>query len=218
MKKTMKVLFVLVFVITGQPGETVAAPLVPVDNCECKCDLPLPDPVKPLRLTVAKRSYKAFVDYDQPSYNELLSLFRGRVEDRYKETTKFETIKKYKDVNRNSRQVTFYYVRIDRRAPTAEIITAMDQLGFRPAIYEELLAFAKQFPDERKNYVVALGSVCEHPDGMEYVADMSEWYSSDNATTLSMNWSGTVREREGGKMQWRQAIWEGDEVFLAVKK
>ena len=104
----------------------------------------------------------AFVKYVQPSYEELRHQFpqsRCIVFSGY-ERTRLAPIERCKTVSKQSREVTFEYVYMGRKASSDEILAEMDRKGLRPALYEELLGFAEKYNSEQWTYpLVALGSL-----------------------------------------------------------
>ena len=149
---------------------------------------------------VAVDTFRAVVTYIQPKFAELKSAFDW-VNDDY-QRAKFEAIKICEAISRETREVTFQYVHMNRDASTEEVLAEMDKRGLRPVLYEELLAFAKAHPDEQRKYpIVALGSVWVDPDGFRDVACLNE--DGD--------------ERSLG-LSWYDDDWRGFCRFLAVSK
>jgi len=102
--------------------------------------------------------FTAFVNYLQPSFDELSKAFDW-VNPNYAKA-RFEPIERCKGIVRTARDVVFSYFTIDRQMTTEQILDAMDAAGLRPALYEELLAFASKYPNEqRKHVIAALGSI-----------------------------------------------------------
>ena len=86
---------------------------------------------------------------------------------------------------------------------TEEILDAMDAAGLRPALYEELLAFASKYPNEqRKHTIAALGSVARVGSDL-HVACMGE---SDHERFLNLCCDDPADP------------WIDDCVFLAASK
>ncbi|QQR60354.1 hypothetical protein IPH19_02970 [Candidatus Uhrbacteria bacterium] len=110
-------------------------------------------------------SFNAHVEYRQPSYTDLKKAYdwvdvplNGAV---------FKAIDICKDVSTESREIEFEFVHLDKEMHTDAILAELDRLGFRPALYEELLGFTKQYPDEQRKFpIVALGSVCWQGGGL----------------------------------------------------
>ena len=102
--------------------------------------------------------FSAPVVYVQPEFEELKRRFPAYVNLDYK-GKHFDPIERCKAVSREGRKVAFECVHMDRDASTDEVLAEMDRLGLRPALYEELLGFAKKYPNEQRKYsIVALGS------------------------------------------------------------
>lgn len=149
-----------------------------------------------------EEAFVAFVNYLlQPSLDELRKAF-GWVNDAYGRA-KFEPIAACRDIDRTNRDVAFRYFRIKRTMTTKQILAAMDKAGLRPAMYEELLAFAGKYQDEQRKFpIVALGSVAVLVGGVR-VAYLDE---NDLARDLNLRYDGPSDE------------WLGRYVFLAVSK
>jgi len=149
----------------------------------------------------AVEMFTAFVNYLQPSFDELKKAFDWVNPDYTK--VRFEPIERCKGVARTARDVVFHYFTIDRRMTTEEILDAMDAANLRPALYEELLAFASKYPDEqRKRLIAALGSVARLDDYL-HVA-----YLDENGLARSLD----LRCGNPGYP------WLDDWFFLAVSK
>jgi hypothetical protein len=102
-------------------------------------------------------TFTAFVKYEQPSLEELERRFP--IVAPYYKGKRFDPIERCKGVSKENREVAFEYVHMDRNASVDAVLAEMDRLGLRPALYEELLGFAAQYPDEQRKYpIVALGS------------------------------------------------------------
>ena len=129
-------------------------------------------------------TFKAVVEYIQPSYANLKAAFDWINSD-YQQA-KFEPIDQCKGVLRDTCEVAFQYIHMGRDTSTEAVLAEMDRLGLRPALYEELLAFAKQFPNEQRQFpIVALGSIWVDPSGYRDVACLSE---GSDERDLSLNW------------------------------
>jgi hypothetical protein len=127
--------------------------------------------------------FRALVEYVQPSYADLKKAFDW-VYDGYK-NAEFKAIDVCKDVSTENREIEFELVHLDKEMHTDAILAELDRLGFRPALYEELLGFAKQYPDEQRKYpIVALGSVDRSDDRLcsPYVRE------DDRGRVLHMLW------------------------------
>ncbi len=145
--------------------------------------------------------FTALVKYLQPSFEELSKVFDWVNPDYAK--ARFEPIERCKSIVRTAGDVVFQYFRIDRQMTTKKILEAMDAVGLRPALYEELLAFASKYPDEqRRHLIAALGSVARF-GGHLHVAYLS---GDDRERDLSLSYGDP-------SIQW-DANW----FFLAVSK
>ena len=97
--------------------------------------------------------------YIQPKFEELKRRFPAYVNPDYEAGKRFDPIERCKTVLRESREVVFEYVHMDRDALTDEVLAEMDREGLLPALYEEFLGFAEKYPDEQRKYpIAALGS------------------------------------------------------------
>ncbi len=107
-------------------------------------------------------SFVVHVAYIQPPFKELLRRF-DYVHSYFDKC--FFPIERCKDVPLDAREVSFVYVQQDRNGSSDEAFNEMEQKGLRPALYEELLCFAKAYPDEQMKFpIVALGSEVEMND------------------------------------------------------
>lgn len=146
-------------------------------------------------------TFTVLVTYLIPSYANLKKAFDW-VNGAYA-SAKFEAIERCRGIDRTSREVAFRYFKIGRSMTTEQVLDAMDAAGLRPAIYEELLAFASKYPDEQRGkLIVALGSVARI-DGYLLVASLLE---NDHGRRLNLVY--------GDPGSW----WYGNCVFLAVSK
>lgn len=104
--------------------------------------------------------FVAPVVYAKPDFEDLKRRF-GYIDPRYRRK-RFESIDRCKSVNRENREVAFMYVSLgdqDNLISEADVFLEMDRKRLRPALYEELLGFAKKYPDEAADrQIVALGS------------------------------------------------------------
>lgn len=117
------------------------------------------------------QQFKAFVQYIQPGFEELQRRFKPYVNPDYK--SRLDPIERYKTVSRESREVTFEFVHMNRSASPDEILDEIYRRGLRPALYEELLCFTERYPDEVLNdSFVAFGSETAK-DGERRVACLS---------------------------------------------
>lgn len=134
-------------------------------------------------LTNSNTSFTATVVYEQPDFEELNRRFPTYVDSDYESIGTFSTnVLCKKDVIRETRDITFEYVQLDREeSTTEEVFAALDRRDVRPALYEELLAFYKQYPKEvtTEHPIVALGSVAYHRSGpciIPKVAYLRDWF------------------------------------------
>jgi hypothetical protein len=106
------------------------------------------------------RWFSVPVEYRHPSAAELLRIFEDMHASLQKWPIKFLPLEAYRDISRETRVIDFELLKLDSEGLNTEsLIKAIDILGFRPALYEELIAFATRFPDEqRKRVIYALGS------------------------------------------------------------
>ncbi len=151
--------------------------------------------------------FSAPIVYVQPKLEELErrfliyeNFFSGDKEDG--EIVQFDPIEGCEAVSRESHEVTFKCVRLERAEWTNDVLDKMEHMGFRPAFYEELLGFAEKHSNELGEHsVVALGSVVAGrcPRGFAHL-----WISDDNRQCLAVHWGG-----------W---IWSADTRFLVVCK
>lgn len=110
-------------------------------------------------MTVSK--FTARVDYRQPSYEMLKQAF-DMVFDGYKKA-KFRAIDLCKDVPLESSEIKFQLIGLNKRISLNEALVRVVELDLRPALYEEMLGFAKKYPEEQKEHtIIALGSFCRY--------------------------------------------------------
>lgn len=147
--------------------------------------------------------FYADVTYSQPFYRKLMGRFRHSVNPRFQGRT-FTAIDRCASLGREMRCILLEYVHLGCKATTDKVLAEMDRRGLRPALYEELLAFADAYPGEqRKHRIIALGSVT-NIDGHDVVACLSngKWHGH----ALDLHWFDTG-------CKWRTGDW-----FLAVRK
>jgi hypothetical protein len=145
------------------------------------------------------RAFSARVEYAQPPRDILLQAF-DFVDDGY-ESAKFGPTDICKEVLVEAREVDFELVHLNKGAMTDTVLIELDKQGLRPALYEELLAFAVTHPDLQKRYtIIALGSICCRAEG---ISSSCVYAASDK---LSL---GFV---------WFTSNWLDDYRFLAVPK
>ncbi|MDP3999550.1 MAG: hypothetical protein Q8P76_03085 [bacterium] len=90
----------------------------------------------------------------------------------------------------------------NRPITSGQAIQEMDKEGYRPAELPELLAYAKNNPDEQRKYpIVALGSVWRFFDGGRDVPFLFG-----------------VGDKRGLYLLWCGREWDEDSRFLAVRK
>lgn len=143
--------------------------------------------------------FRAFVQYVQPAYAILKQAFDW-VYDGYK-NAEFTAIEACKNVLREACEIEFELVHFGKDMSTDVILAELDKRGLRPALYEELLAFAAKYPELQKQFpIVALGSVCRN-DG-----DLFSPYVSWGGDERSLNFA------------WFDYGWGGVCRFLAVRK
>lgn len=104
----------------------------------------------------AVTTFTILVDYVQPEYKDLKSIFADVDKDYAKAT--FTNSDLCKDVSREKREVTFEYVTIDCEILYSNLLVEIDRHGLRPALYEELLAFVGANPNTSRVQLEALGS------------------------------------------------------------
>lgn len=119
--------------------------------------------IKEPRYSIQSARYSAHVEYRKPSCAELEQVF-DRLFPEYSRKIEFDSIDVCKDVSTESLEIEFELVHLNKGHASADkVLEELDKLGLRPALYEELLGFAKRYPDE--NEVVALGSVYHRSGG-----------------------------------------------------
>ncbi|MEK7584402.1 MAG: hypothetical protein AAB490_04090 [Patescibacteria group bacterium] len=147
--------------------------------------------------------FRALVTYAQPTYATLKVAFDWVYDGYGLRSALFAPIDVCKDVSTESREIEFELVHLDKDASTNAVLAELKRLELRPALYEELLAFAKQYPDEQRKYpIVAFGSVCQY-DGDLFSPYVLE---SVDGRCLGMDWID------------RPDPWDRSCRFLAVRK
>ena len=127
--------------------------------------------------------FRAEVIYTQPKYADLKKAFDW-LSDGYKSVS-FKPIEVCKDVSTETREIEFELVHLDKEMHTDAILAELDRRGFRPALYEEILAFAAKYTDEQRKYpIVALGSVCQDDGDL----DSPYVFEVDVGRYLNMYW------------------------------
>ncbi len=114
---------------------------------------------------ISIETFVQFVQYIKPPFEKLSSMF-GSVNPNYA-TVQIKPIEPCKNVDRSNRKVTFRLFRIARTMTTKEVIALIKAAGFRPALYEELVAVLDRCPWElsKARVVAALGSVAKTERG-----------------------------------------------------
>lgn len=108
--------------------------------------------------------YRVITNRIKVNYSDLLPNFDWVNSDF--RTAQFRAIDCCKKTGFNRHQLKFEYAHLGRRANSAEVIAEMNSRGLRPALFKELVAFARFFPDEQKKFpIIALGSVCPDQNG-----------------------------------------------------
>ncbi len=140
-----------------------------------------------MKLVMIHGGFTAPVTYVQPEFEDLRRWFPS-----YERCTALE---------KGCREVAFEYVHMGDYAYTDEVLAEIDRHGLRPALYDELLGFAKKYPEEQLRYpIVALGFVVKY-DGHR---------------------SAAVITRSGGCrdlcLRRSDISWNGGYRFLAVRE
>lgn len=105
--------------------------------------------------------YSAYVEYKQPRYLPEEEVFDEV--DFYYNSKKFKPIDICKGISTEPREIEFELVHLNKDMSTEAVLSELDRQRLRPALYEELLGFAKRYPEEQRKYpIVALGSFCRH--------------------------------------------------------
>lgn len=147
-------------------------------------------------------SFTARVVYRHLSLRTLKRQF-GTVNTEYR-AWRFKGIGSSERVSRKTREVTFVYFSQNPRNGFLMESDAIEEImklrGFRPARYEELIGFARNYPDELDKYsIVAVGSVIRNEYGTLGVPVLS---NVKGGTRLNLRW-----EKGPWPKKWR---------FLAV--
>lgn len=144
--------------------------------------------------------FSAPIVYVQPEFEELKRLFPAYVDLEYK-GKRFDPIERCKAVSKENREVSFEYVHQARGASLDDVLAEMDRKDLRPALYEELLGFAKKYPDEQGKFpIVALGSEID----------------VDGRRDFACLWKGA--QGRNLRLGWFDEGWLIDCRFLAVRK
>lgn len=127
--------------------------------------------------------FRLEVIYVQPSYADLKQAFDW-VYDGYA-SAEFKPIDVCKDVPTDTREIEFELVHLNKDMSTDAILAQLDKRGLRPALYEELLAFAAKYPELQKQFpIVALGSVFRFDGGL--FSPYVDWH--DRERNLYFHW------------------------------
>jgi len=151
-------------------------------------------------VTTVSDVFRVAVTYTAPTFEALEAHFTGYVNPDFR-TAQFEPIERLKDVVFENGVVNFVLVHLGRNASTDDVLAELDRLGYRPATFCELIAFALAHPGEQLKYpIAALGSFALlHHD--RYVACLDR---NDDRRGLGLNWVDDD--------------WNDDVRFLAVRK
>jgi hypothetical protein len=146
--------------------------------------LALEKPVQPPASAVIPR-FSAKVVYAIPAMDELRRRFPAYVNPAY-DGIVFQPIKVCENVSRETREVEFEYVDLDRSGGKDESLAAIDKRGLRPALPEELIAFNEAYPEEMTKFpIAALGSKTEVNSFTSCVAMMS---GVSGRSVLGLGW------------------------------
>ncbi len=129
--------------------------------------------------------FSALVVYAIPAMDELKRRFPAYVNPSFGQDITFEPIKVCENISRETREVEFEYVHLDRDASNDEVLAEIDKRGLRPALPEELFAFNATYPEEMTKFpIVALGSgadVCGH-------CNVAYLWCTDPGRSLDLNY------------------------------
>ncbi|MFA6447184.1 MAG: hypothetical protein WCW31_02900 [Patescibacteria group bacterium] len=156
-------------------------------------------------LIVPTEKFSATVVYARPTYDELKRRF-DYVDSAHRDSDKEFNIVFSKGVSCDNREVVFEYFHMGCTATTHELLAEIDRKGFRPALYEELLAFAEKYPEEQKRYrITALGTWSGLPQAANLILAFAARLSFDaNGRCLILGCLGID--------------WDKNERFLVVRK
>lgn len=144
--------------------------------------------------------FTAPVIYTQPGLDELKRKFPAHVDTVYA-WAPLGSIEGCGGVSREDREVSFEYVHMSRNASTLDVLVEMSCRGLRPALYEELLGFSAEYPDEQQKHpIAALGSM-SHAGTRPRAAFL---WSDDRGQELHLS----LFDRD----------WDDDYRFLAVRE
>lgn len=147
-------------------------------------------------------TFKAQVEYSAPSYEGLARVFR-RVDERfeYELCRASEPIEACRGVILARREIMFELVCMDKRTGADTALAQITMQGLRPALFEELLAFAHKYPFGQFNFpIAAIGSHCHFGDRVLY----AYYYPFIDGRTITL--AGTASK------------WDSEVRFLAVRE
>jgi hypothetical protein len=154
--------------------------------------------------------FSAFVNYRRLSYWQFRDLFD--VVEGWATRMRSKVIDACELVNRKPREVIFELVCFGCEMSADDALIELYKRGLRPAIFEELLAFSKAYPEEHtqeKGLVLALGT---------FFAGRRIY------DTVPYLWEGALGERElvfhwlPNSLAFEGTVWNDKSRFLAVKK
>jgi len=126
------------------------------------------------------------VVYAIPLMGDLNRRFPSRVSPAY-DGAVFKPIKACEEISRETREIEFEYVVLDRIVSHGEVLAEIDSRGFRPVLPEELISFAEKYPDEQWKYpIVALGSEASVNGGYRVAC----LWRDGNRRCLDLPWIG----------------------------
>lgn len=151
-------------------------------------------------ITTVSAIFDVLVDYTTPAFETLQAWFVGYIDPAYRDIV-FEPIPACKDVSRVNGKIEAVLVHLGRNVSNESVLAELDRLGYRPALYEELVAFSRTNPAMGLEYpVVALGSVALlHGDRC-----VAYLFQCGGKRALGLPWFGSG--------------WGGSCRFLAVRK
>ena len=119
---------------------------------------------------------------------------------------RLEPVGRCKEISRRAHEVIFVPT-IASGLTTEEILKEFEAEGLRPAVYEELVAFARKIDRHTECLIIALGSGLLF-EGRAFWPSFFQWVG--NARLLSLN------EERG--QRWNVGLGDDSVHFLAVKK
>ena len=138
-------------------------------------------------------SFSAFVEYRQPSLEELRQMFdRVSVNCRHE----FEPTDACRGVSSQAREIQFELVHLGKVASTDEVLAELASRRLRPALYVEFLAFSTKFPSEQREYEIGvLGSFVDaigyrHAPSLEVWPDQTRYLCH---TLFERRWDANCR-------------------------